>query len=190
MESFDLYKVCQLTINYTIVKHINYSTNTMRKKKKKKKKKKRREGVGASAHNIYSISRPSISINNPYKSKSNMENRTSDVGAQKTAQFSIGALLIAKDSWFLQADSKETNHNDQRYRLIWMFVRRTCLRNPLFLMLRLILYHYRNTPIQIYRKFHLQKLKNFQMENSDFFSYFCSKHRLWVLVRTASPRRF
>ena len=22
-----------------------------------------------------------------------------------------------------------------------------------------------------------------------FFSYFCSKHRLWVLVRTASPRR-
>ena len=22
------------------------------------------------------------------------------------------------------------------------------------------------------------------------FSYFCSKHRLWVLVRTASPRRF
>ena len=23
-----------------------------------------------------------------------------------------------------------------------------------------------------------------------FFSHFCSKHRLWVLVRTASPRRF
>ena len=23
-----------------------------------------------------------------------------------------------------------------------------------------------------------------------YFSYFCSKHRLWVLVRTASPRRF
>ena len=23
-----------------------------------------------------------------------------------------------------------------------------------------------------------------------FFYYFCSKHRLWVLVRTASPRRF
>ena len=27
-------------------------------------------------------------------------------------------------------------------------------------------------------------------KNSDIFSYFCSKHRLWVLVRTASPRRF
>ena len=23
-----------------------------------------------------------------------------------------------------------------------------------------------------------------------YFSYFCSKHRLWVLIRTASPRRF
>ena len=30
----------------------------------------------------------------------------------------------------------------------------------------------------------------FSDKNSDSFSYFCSKHRLWVLVRTASPRRF
>ena len=29
--------------------------------------------------------------------------------------------------------------------------------------------HYENTPIQIYRKFHLQKLKNFQIKNSDIF---------------------
>ena len=29
--------------------------------------------------------------------------------------------------------------------------------------------HYENTPIQICRKFHLQKLKNFQMKNSDIF---------------------
>ena len=29
--------------------------------------------------------------------------------------------------------------------------------------------HYGNTLIQIYRKFHLQKLKNFQMKNSDIF---------------------
>ena len=34
------------------------------------------------------------------------------------------------------------------------------------------------------------KNENFQIKNSDIFSYFCSKHRLWVLVRTASPRRF
>ena len=40
-------------------------------------------------------------------------------------------------------------------------------------------------------------IKNFTTENrkfsdkkSDIFSDFCSKHRLWVLVRTASPRRF
>ena len=30
----------------------------------------------------------------------------------------------------------------------------------------------------------------FSDKNSDIFSYFCSKHRLWVLVRTASLRRF
>ena len=29
--------------------------------------------------------------------------------------------------------------------------------------------HYENTPIQICRNFHLQKLKNFQMKNSDIF---------------------
>ena len=30
----------------------------------------------------------------------------------------------------------------------------------------------------------------FSDKNSDIFSYFCSKHRLWVLVRTISARRF
>ena len=49
---------------------------------------------------------------------------------------------------------------------------------------------YENTPVLIYRKFHHQKLKIFQIKILIFFSYFCSKHRLWVLVRTASPRRF
>ena len=37
------------------------------------------------------------------------------------------------------------------------------------------------------------KTKKFSDKNSDFFfffSYFCSKHRLWVLVRIASPWRF
>ena len=29
--------------------------------------------------------------------------------------------------------------------------------------------HYENLPIQIYRKFHLQKLKNIQIKNSDIF---------------------
>ena len=33
------------------------------------------------------------------------------------------------------------------------------------------------------------KTENFQTKNS-YFSYFCSKHRLWVLVRTVSLRRF
>ena len=44
--------------------------------------------------------------------------------------------------------------------------------------------HYENTPIQIYRKFHLPKLKKNQIKNSDVLS------RLWILVRIASARRF
>ena len=41
------------------------------------------------------------------------------------------------------------------------------LDSPLTWITRLL--HYENTPIQIYRKFHLQILKNFQIENSDIF---------------------
>ena len=33
------------------------------------------------------------------------------------------------------------------------------------------------------------KTESFQIKILIFFSYFCSKHRLWVLVRAASPRR-
>ena len=41
--------------------------------------------------------------------------------------------------------------------------------------------HYKkNTPVQIYWKFRHQNWK-FSDKNSDIFSYFCSKHRLWVL---------
>ena len=49
--------------------------------------------------------------------------------------------------------------------------------------------HCENTPIEIYRKFHLKNWK-FLDKKLWYFSYFCSKHRLLVLVRTASPRRF
>ena len=34
------------------------------------------------------------------------------------------------------------------------------------------------------------KIEKIHIKNSDIFSYFCSKLRLWVLVRTASARRF
>ena len=34
------------------------------------------------------------------------------------------------------------------------------------------------------------KNENFQIKKFWYFSYFCSKHRLWVVVRTASTRRF
>ena len=39
-------------------------------------------------------------------------------------------------------------------------------------------------------KFLSPKNENFQIKKSWYFSYFCSKHRLWVLVWTASARRF
>ena len=35
--------------------------------------------------------------------------------------------------------------------------------------IKVVGYHYENTPIQIYRKFHLQKLKIFRYKNSDIF---------------------
>ena len=34
---------------------------------------------------------------------------------------------------------------------------------------RYLVFHYENTPIQIYRKFHLQKTENFQIKKSDIF---------------------
>ena len=34
------------------------------------------------------------------------------------------------------------------------------------------------------------KTESFQIKILIFFSFFCSKHRLWVLVRTASARFF
>ena len=49
-------------------------------------------------------------------------------------------------------------------------------------MLYVVIFHYEKMPIQIYWKFSGKKFW--------YFSSFCSKHRSWVLVRTASPRRF
>ena len=45
--------------------------------------------------------------------------------------------------------------------------------------------HYENTPIQIYSENFTTKNWTFPGKNSDIFSYFRSKHRLCVLVRTA-----
>ena len=50
--------------------------------------------------------------------------------------------------------------------------------------------HFENMPIQIDRKFYHQKLKIFRQKIVIFFHISAQKHRLWVLVRTASPRRF
>ena len=48
--------------------------------------------------------------------------------------------------------------------------------------------HYKNRPIQIYWKcYHQKKIKKFR--HFWYFSLFCSKHRLWVLVRIASARQ-
>ena len=72
-------------------------------------------------------------------------------------------------------------YTQHRARLVW--ARRT---NGLKGVSNRAGFHYENTPIQIYWKFYNPKKGNFQLKNANIFSYFCPKHRLWVLVRTAS----
>ena len=47
--------------------------------------------------------------------------------------------------------------------------------------------HYENTPIQIYSKFHLQKLKIFRWKNSDIFHISAQNidcgHSFWAKIR-------
>ena len=67
----------------------------------------------------------------------------------------------------------------------------TCALRPGFITPPLggICRHYENTPIQINRNFFNPKRKIFRQKFLIFFVY-CSIHRLWVLIRTASTRRF
>ena len=46
------------------------------------------------------------------------------------------------------------------------------------------------TPLFKYAENFTTKKWNFSDKKFWYFSYFCSKHRLWVLVRTASMRQF
>ena len=52
-----------------------------------------------------------------------------------------------------------------------------------------IFLQYENTPVQYKAIFHGCKNENFQLNFFILFSYFCSKHILWVHVRTASLRK-
>ena len=56
--------------------------------------------------------------------------------------------------------------------------------------LRLTLEHITKTRLFKYIENFTSKNWKVSNKNSDIFSYICSKHRLWVLVRTASPKRF
>ena len=47
--------------------------------------------------------------------------------------------------------------------------------------------HYENMPIQIYRNFHLQKIENFQIKNSDIFHTFAQNIDCWYSIEP--PRR-
>ena len=50
---------------------------------------------------------------------------------------------------------------------------------------KLNLMHYENMPMQYTDIFQVVKNENFQKKISRIFSYFCSKYRFWVHVRTA-----
>ena len=47
--------------------------------------------------------------------------------------------------------------------------------------------HYENMPVQIYRKFHLQKSENFQIKNSDIFHIYIQNIDCWYSLEL--PRR-
>ena len=54
-----------------------------------------------------------------------------------------------------------------------------------------------HTPVLLYKSgvqggytLHGHVFMMFSVKKNRYFSYFCSKHRLWVQVRTASARRF
>ena len=93
---------------------------------------------------------------------------------------SVFAVLL-KTLWIER--SAKTDQTALMRRLIWIFAglscRKCCAITKTYLYnfdpLKPHFYIYNKTGV--YRGIH-------------YFSYFCSKHRLWVLVRTASPRRF
>ena len=66
-----------------------------------------------------------------------------------------------------------------------------CMHSYFYVFLYTLPAYFRleNMPIQIYWKFYHQKMKIFREKNLIFF-IFLLKHRLWLLVRTASTRRF
>ena len=70
--------------------------------------------------------------------------------------------------------------------------RRIYLRNWRMKWLKWIRYNSitKTRPFKNTEKFTTKINWKFSDKDSDIFSYFCSKHRLWVPVRTASPRRF
>ena len=83
-------------------------------------------------------------------------------------------IYFYKVTWLLTEPSKKVHPFQHSYRFL----------QPVFIPRQFLFHlsgsHYENMPIQIYWKFYHQKMKFW------YFSYFCSKHRLWVPVRTAS----
>ena len=66
-----------------------------------------------------------------------------------------------------------------------------CLFRPVVWILRLIWYHVSNVIKKtcLFKYIEILTVKNWSFRiKFRHFSNFCSKHRLWVLVRTASPR--
>ena len=75
----------------------------------------------------------------------------------------------------------------QNFASLWTF---RYIHTSYYLLCHKIAHHYENMSMQYTVIFDGCKNDNFQMKNCNIFSYFSSKHRLWVHVRTASLRRF
>ena len=67
------------------------------------------------------------------------------------------------------------------------------LEDVLFIVTVICLSVHNNTKTRFFnilKKFSTKKNGNFQIKKSDIFHIFAQKHRLWVLIRTASPGWF
>ena len=75
------------------------------------------------------------------------------------------AKTVSSRIWYFVSNIK---HDQEEWEYINIILQKTAELEPISVYQETH-FHYENTPIQIYRKFHLQKLKIFRYKNSDIF---------------------
>ena len=101
----------------------------------------------------------------------------------------VPMLLLSQKWYILKAIQFYIQVNGKKSRIYPLGVCLVPILNDFFLTIIIT-----KTPYSNVLKILQPKNENFQIKISDIFSYFCSKHRLWALVRTCGhslepPRR-